>query len=479
MTKGIFRKSIAYITRNRGVVFFRAGESPIATLLGAIVVSLTACSTGRPATHPTPVSACTVGSDAAGARDTLSIATMEPVDPTNAPAPTNAIERLAFAQVYETLIDVDCDGAARPALAASWTFDATRTRVTLSLRGGAQFSSGKSVTAADVLAAWQTTAARSMAPGQLARRIAGGTTIVDEHTLVVSLPDTAWLVLADPILAVYEPRSADGWPASTGAYRVESSDVSAGALVLAPMAPSTNPYLIARPVPSGDLRDAIDAGADVLVAVDPLVASYAAARATLAAVPLPWTRTYVLALPTAALRLSQLLSQPDSQSVALRASLARDAVRAQARPAESPSWWDAPANCGAALDAPTATREQRSNRVVYRREDATARGLAARLVALDSRTVAAGLLPNEFARALREGGDVAYVLDLPAHSLSPCTDLAALRSAAPWLASGFATDARLLPLVDTRETALINRKRVSATVDWSGTLHFGGARSQP
>ena len=452
-----------------------------AALLGAVVVTLTACATAHPAALPTPASACTVGAAPAGAADTLSVAVKEPIEPTHAPVPTNAAERFVFAQVYETLIDVDCERGPRPALATSWTLDATRTRITLVLRDGPRFSTGKPVTAADVVASWTATGARPTLSGRLARELAGTTTIVDEHTLIVSLPDTAWLALADPGLAVYEPRSTGEWPAGTGPYHVVESSPSAlsGSLVLAPAGSSADPYLIARRLSSGDPRDAIDAGADVLVTADPIAANYAAARSNLLTVPLPWTRTYALAISTAAPKIAQLLIAADSQAVAVRASLARDAVRAAARTAQSPYWSDAAAVCRLSPPSPASPRDQHSNRVVYRRDDVVARGLAERLVSLDARTVAAGVAPNDFARALREGGDLAYVLDLPYAPLSPCEDLRELRLTAPWLAIGVGTDATLIPLVDTRETAIVNRERVSATVDWRGTLRFAHSRSQP
>lgn len=404
---------------------------------------------------------------------------MAPVDWSHAPEPTNAAERLAFAQMYETLIDVDCDGNPRPGLAASWTFDATRTRVTLTLRSGARFWSGNTVTASAVLAAWQATSERSASSSQLARALANGTTVIDDHTLLVSLPDTAWLTLAEPALAVYVPQAAARAPEGSGPFRpAEQSVVPSGAFVLTP-AESNDPNLLIRRTPSGDPRDAIDAGADVLVTDDPTAVAYAASRASLAAVPLPWTRTYALAVPEAASPIGALLLRPDSEAVALRSSLARDAVRAEARAAQPPYWWNDTAGCGATLDSRSAAPAAgRSNRVVYRGDDAAARGLAERLVALDSRTVAAGLAPNEFTRALRDGGDVAYVLNLPRTALSVCGARAMLRSSAPWLGSD-GGGALLLPLIETRQTAIVNHDRVSAHVDWSGTLHFGGAGARP
>lgn len=440
---------------------------------GAVAIALAACSGARPAVAVAPTSSCLLGAAPSPASDTLSIATAAPVDWAHAPEPTNAAERLAFAQVYETLIDVDCDGHARPALAASWGLDDTHTRIIFTLRNGAQFGSGKPVTASDVLAAWRTTAGRSTSASDLAHDIAARTSVIDDHTLIVSLPDTAWLVLADPMLAVYLPQSGTGLAEGSGAYRV--ADSPAGGFALKPSPSASGPYLVSRRIPTGDPRDAIDAGTDVLITNDPLAANYAAVRANMIAFPLPWSRTYALAIPRGVPRIVQLLSTSDS----IRQSLARDAVHGEARAAEPPYWWDVAPSCHATLDALRATGTlNRSNRIVYRRDDRIARGLAERLVALDPHTVAAGLSPNDFTRALSEDGDFGYVLDLPRRSLSSCGDLSALRAGAPWLAS-LGTDAKLVPLVDTRETAIVNRQRVSATVDWRGTLRFGGARRQP
>lgn len=450
-----------------------------AASLGAIFMVVAGCSSARPGTAVAPAAACVVGAAQPSAGDTLSLAVTTPADPAHVPAPMSPADRLVFAQLYETLIDVDCDGHAQPALAAAWTLDATRTRVTLSLRDGGRFWNGKAITASDVLAAWRSTAARLAPSARLASEVATGTTIVDDHTLIVSLPDTEWLVLSDPAIAIYVPQSTGAWPAGSGPYHIDeqSTNARSEALVLVPSAPSSDPYLTTRRMPSADPRDAIDAGADVLVTGDPVAVAYAAAHPSLATVPLPWTRTYVLVLPGAAPQIAQALLRPDSESGMLRASLARDAVHAEARGAQAPYWFQGHA-CGATLDtvAPAQASDGRSNRVVYRRDDDIARGLAERLVALDANTVSTGLAPDDFAAALRDGGDVAYVLDLPRVSLSSCNEFASLRSAAPWLAAGIAPETHVVPLIDTRETAIVNRRRVAAKVDWRGTLHFGGVR---
>jgi hypothetical protein len=115
---------------------------------------------------------------------------------------------------------------------------------------------------------------------------------------------------------------------------------------------------------------------------------------------------------------------------------------------------------------------------VYRSDDHVARGLAERLVALGRRATAASLPTGEFARALRMGNEAAYIIALPRPSLTVCRDMTALRTTAPWLtASEGAMDA-LIPLIDIRERAIVNAARVSAVVDWDGTLRMTGGQTR-
>lgn len=441
--------------------------TPLAALVAA------ACTPARTAPTLAPAASCLVGEarQSAGSADTLSLATMAQVEPAHAPDPTNAAERLVFAQLYRTLVDVDCEGRARPGLARSWTPDPAGSRVTLTLADAARFWDGTPILAADVLAAWRATAARSTESSSVARRVAEATTIVDDHTLTVSLPDTAWLVLADRALAVYRPRSGDGWAEGSGRYRIAGQSGRGGSLLLAPVAAPSDALLLVLHVASGDPRDAIDAGADLLVTDDPVAVSYAEARADLESVPLPWTRTYALAVPPRPSSDAESLPL-GIDSPAFRASLARDAVHGEARPTEPPYWWNGASGCGTpTLDFGVPFRG--SNRVVYRRDDAIARGLAERLVALGRGAAAAGLAPEDFAHALRAGGDLAYVIALPRGPVAPCEELAALRAAAPWLAMGDAARSSLAPLVDTRERAIVKRGRVSATIDREGAVVLG------
>jgi hypothetical protein len=473
--------SFRRVRSNRVIHWIRAS----AFVCAAAFVAPGCSTTPRPATTIAPQSPCTIVATGPASAETISIAAAAPVDPAHVPSPANGAERFVFAQLYETLVDVDCEGRAYPGLAKSWTLDASRTRITLTIRDDARFWDGKAVVASDVVTAWHATGGQLTEASQLALRVANGTTIVDDHTLIVSLPDTAWRVLADPALAVYQPQSGPGWAGGTSRYRVESES-SRGGLLLAPAWKSSDPQLSVRPLPTSDARDAIDRGIDVLVTDDPLTINYAASRPNLAAVPLPWSRTYVVAIPhVAPADTGTLRPMLGDSATAFRASLARDAVRVEARGADTPNWWadvQACASPGPRGAAPR-TSEQRPLRIAYDAADRVARRLAERIVALDSRATATPLAAGAFARALHDGGQPAYVIAVPRASLDPCYDAARLVASAPWLLANDAgspsAPPTIIPLVDTRDRAIVNRDRVSATIDWDGTLRFGGTPRTP
>ncbi|MFI5229343.1 MAG: ABC transporter substrate-binding protein [Gemmatimonadales bacterium] len=417
------------------------------------------------------------GPTPAGPTDSVVVVVPAPIDVRNPAAPVNAGERFVFAQVYETLIDVDCAGRVLPALAQSWTHDATGTRVTVVLRAGARFSAGDPVTTRDVIAAWRATAASPAAPATsdalLARRIADGATIVDDRTLTLSLPDSAWRVLAEPALAVYRPRNDVAWGDGSGRYRIDG--VAPGLVRLAPVAPDSGPPVLVRFGGDADARDAIDAGDALVLSAAPRAVSYAASHAGLASVALPWDRTYVVVAPGGA---SSVLSPAAIDSASgFRTTLARDAVRAESRAAEPPYWWSV-SDC-TFIDANDARPAPvRAAGIGYRADDAVARDLADRLVALRPGLAAVSLEPDEFARALRAGRGEGFVLAVPRESLAACRDVADLLIAAPWLIAGN-LQASVVPLVDTRRRVIFDPARVSAHIDWDGTLRLRGAAVRP
>ena len=202
-----------------------------------------------------------------------------------------------------------------------------------------------------------------------------------------------------------------------------------------------------RAIGAIDPRDALDRGADLLVTGDPALLEYAAGKPGLSDLPLPWSRTYVLLRPAGA--------------PPLRPSVGRDAVRAESRPAQPPFWWDERLACR--RPAPRTTRST-SPRVVYLRGDLIARGLAERIVALASDRTdlrAAGLTPARFSASLASGAEAAYVLALGRRSLAPCYDSA-----------GWPDGATLLPLIDTRDHAIVREGTPPLALDWDGTINL-------
>jgi hypothetical protein len=211
--------------------------------------------------------------------------------------------------------------------------------------------------------------------------------------------------------------------------------------------------------PNGDARDALDRWADLVVTRDPALVDYVSNRAELATFPLPWSRTYILSETGDGQ--GELAGALTATSV--RSSLAKDAVRADARAAEPPYWWSDAGTCRRTSIPP---RHNASTRIVYRKDDEVARGLAERIVALAHTGAGlrvAGLDAAEFATAIRDGLERAYVIGLPRQSLAPCRD------AALW-----PEGARLLPLIDTRAYAIVRKGAPPLTVEWDGTLRVVG-----
>src|SRR2546430_10058685 len=136
-----------YRPTRRSAVLAAAGRAGVRTPGGASAPAL-----------PTPGAApsdtmCCIAPGPAAKRDTVAVALAEPIDPTHAPQPRKDAERFVFAQLYETLIRVDCAGRVLPGLAQSW--EASGDRWTFTLRDDARFWDGAPVTARDVVAAWR------------------------------------------------------------------------------------------------------------------------------------------------------------------------------------------------------------------------------------------------------------------------------------------------------------------------------------
>lgn len=358
--------------------------------------------------------------------------------------------------MYETLIRIDCTGAPVPALAQSWTSGDDGHRWTFTLRPGARFSDGTPLTAADVFAA-----------------LARDSTLLDRSAVTLDGIDRVSVrfsaarasvppVFAEPGLAVTRRGASSGWLVGSG---VATADTAAGAATVTPLvAAAGRPIVTVRPGSGGDARDLLDHGIDILVSGDPEVLSYAAGRSELRTVPLPWDRAYVL-----------LSAIPPAIADTVRASLARDVVRTEARPARGNYWWLAGPACpvgDTATVTPALTGTRAATVVYYPLGDAPARDLAERLVALGiigPGGRAAGVASADFEARFAAGGD-SYLVSLPREALAPCGAVRDLVARAPWLSSD--PGRHITALVETREHAIVRRGGSAFTVDWDGTLRL-------
>ena len=406
------------------------------------------------------------------------------IDPANALHPSNASERLLFGQLYETLVRVDCMGRVRPGLASAWRVDERGVRVWyVTLRENARFSDGAPVTAAAVRAGWT----RDGAGGELGthvKRLLQWVDVVDDRTLVIqlSIPRIdAPVVLAHPDLAVAKRVADSPFPLGTRSSRLDVAREAARGATLSELTISRDNLPPLRFLAgSGDPRDLLDAGVDLLLTRDPATLDYAAALPHFQRLPRAWQRTHVLV--TAGRSTS---SPPLSEDA--RQALANDAVRGEARGAQGPFWFEtAPCHpwpiAGMPPHIPTP-------RIVYDANDGTARDLAERLVALVTASGpspatfldailpdrprrmfqrATGLTGEALANARQRGTDAGYIVSVDSQPLEPCTDLYALVDSVPWLRPG-----TIVPLVDTRLQAVVRRGRSGATADFGGALLIG------
>lgn len=381
---------------------------------------------------------CGLSVDSAPHNDTLRVALADSVDFAHAPAPANDSERLVFRQLFETLIRLDCRGEVRPGLASTWASDVRGNAWTFTLRPEAPFADNTPLTAARLVSSWQSR------PGTLHALGIDSARALDDRRLRVwvrAVEDSQLAVFADAALSA-TPSDSFSRPTASMPLLVHRGDRASTVLEF-------------LTTPGADLRDALDRGADLVVTRDLALVEYAAKRPDLAIFPLPWSRTYVLMQRTAA----ESLPLGDES---VQQTMARDAVRADARPAAGPLWWDGQLDCN--LDSPVATAASTAPRIVYLQGDEAARGLAERVVALGgsrSQLRTAGLGNVEFKASFSEGRERGYILALPSRTLDPCRESEVLRQG--W---------RIHPLIDTRAFAIVRRGSPRLSVDWDGTVRL-------
>jgi hypothetical protein len=420
---------------------------------------------------------------------------------------------MVYRHLYEALISVDCGGQPRPALADDWSSQDGGWKWRFQLRRDARFSDGSRVTADRVVASWTSGAARRLGIEPDSIYIAGATELVIQlDRPYQSIP----LLFASPDLAVTAAFAASEWPAGTGPYRVASRSDGAIMLIAARGYRMLDHPPIRFALRSGeDPRDVIDQGHDLLVTRDPRALDYARTQPNYMVIPIVWDRIHVVASP---LRVPSTRPGQIEEAAAADVSgfprhrleeLARDAVRSEARAADAPHWWTDLSTCNVTTVAPSLPITAAADRsgiahIVYQTDDLVARDLAERLVALaassndeaileplgierdiataistgGTRLLALGLDPAAFDDAIRSGSELAYVIELPRNVAAHCQAAAELIAAVPWLVRNedpvplatLSLARPIVPLVETRQQAIVRRGRVGLTVDWDGTL---------
>lgn len=454
----------------------------------------------------------------------IAVGLSAPVDPSRAPVPRTSSERLVFRQLYQTLVDLACDGRVIPQLAETWRADDDGRRWTFTLNAGAVDWDGRPVSAADVAESWSR-AAPSAAADPMTRFVS--MSVRDPHTLSVELNEPVTIgFFAHPALAVSTGPGEGGWPRGTGPYRPASANSHGetsrgGPLLLEPVptrdGETSGPRLEFRSL-RGDPRNALDAGLDLLIATSPAVVDYARSVPSLRAVPLAWSRSYLLVVEGAGVGADSAEGEDPATWPAFRVrrppetvleGLARDVVGGGARPARTVT--DELTACGAgdsarasaesastgdARVAGTFRATERQPRIAYGAADPVARALAERLVALALRPErsegrwlaeaapelaaagasvrATGLPPRALAARLRAGMDAATVVSIARGPSAACGDPPVLT--APSERSGPRV---IVPLVETRSTLIARRGVGGVAIDGTGTLRLEAIRRFP
>lgn len=395
------------------------------------------------------------GDDDAEPGGTFRLALAGTVDPAHAPVPATAAEKHVFRNLYETLVRIDCNGEAVPALAASWAaFGQGRTWV-LRLRPRAAYWDGTPVRAADVIAGWPRNDNFSA--------VAAGPDTLILHLRTAS--DTLPLDLADPALAVAR-RVGGGWPQGTGACQPAPGEE----LVLIPNTRHPRPAIAQRVsiVLAADVScELLEAQADAVV-----VAATCPRRPGVRTLAMPWDLVYLLVVPTGEDRsiperarwatgyhprelAGPGLEEAESLFLIDPAESICDNLPVRVRPLDWPSFtW------------PGATASRDRELILYPDDDAVAAALASAIAELaniprrpapdmvgrgpltpefpaqgGAAPTAAAVPPQEFPGALQSGLAGAYVVPWPRRAATTCGDLGALLGLAEWLqVAAFASD---------------------------------------
>ncbi|MFN2369654.1 MAG: ABC transporter substrate-binding protein, partial [Candidatus Krumholzibacteriia bacterium] len=367
----------------------------------------------------------------------------------------NRAERLVFAQLYETLVRVDCTGALQPGLASHWSATADSTVWIFALRPDARFWDGTPVTAGDVRAAWcdgagtPGTGAR-VTPWDWLDARAQSVEALDARRLKVVLPEPQAdlpRLLAHPATAVAVRRGGWTWPVGSGPARLRAStppplpEIECQANVQHPQAPAWS-RLVFQVHPGSDPRDLVATGFDLAVVRALDAVRFYADLPGHRTLPLPWDRLYLLVCPPetnaagAGRWLGAAAALDPARDVTTVAALPWPGIVFPAAGGRRCPQLAGPVAADPALrrDSDLARTPLDAGALIHDADDPGARELAGRLAALAGEGVRTAPLAAASVRAaLRWQMPGAVVLAQDVQFPSGCLQLAALLAQAGWL----------------------------------------------
>ncbi|MCP4290826.1 MAG: hypothetical protein GY780_03205 [bacterium] len=390
----------------------------------------------------------------------LVFALTDSVAPGLAPIPHNPSERLVFAHLYETLINVDCQGNITGGLASAWSCTEDSTVWVFTIRRGARFWDGTHVTSRDVRDAWAANQGCPRRGDQTPlwtwfNARAKTIKLIDETRLAIQLPEPQSrfpLLLAHPATAISVKRDGWTWPVGSGPLRLRASSP-------APMPDLDclpNPHhpkdpiwkkLTFRVLPGADVRDLVSRDVDLCLTRRLDAVRFYQDMPGFSTATLPWNKLYLLVCP------------PEKKAVpwvelAKKLEPEKDLNLVAAR-----HWDEIVFPAGGPSDCPQLTgpisRRNNANRdwnlgdanldaqtIAYPMNDPAAKALAERMVALGADNLRAqGVHPDalDFLLGWQMAGSV--ILPSDQHFPTGCLQMATLLGRAAWLqAAAFRTE---------------------------------------
>ena len=380
------------------------------------------------------------------------------VSPRHAPVPHNEAERLVFAHLYETLIQVDCQGKPLPGLAKHWTCTEDSTVWVFTLRDQARFWDGTQITAADVRQAWLANSSGDKTRDAISlwswmRPRSETITVLDARRLAVHLPEPQArfpLLLAHPATAVSALRTGWTWPVGSGPCRLlASTPPPLPELTCLPNQHYREPPIWKKLVflvqPDLDPRELALAANDLAIVRDRQAVRFLNGVAGLHTIALPWDRLYLLICPPQTnpvgphiwWEAADMLIVPQDITAVSTATWPHVVLPGGGLLACPQLTGPALLESSAQLEWDLAELEIDSRTLLYEASDHGAQELAQRLVALAEVPVrCAGLGESGLSFALQWQMPGAGILTLKQNFASSCLQMAALLGQAAWLQNG-------------------------------------------